>query len=115
MSFYNEFKEFALKGSVVDLAIGLIIGNAFGKIVSSLVQDIVMPMLSLLMTNVNLAHFSITLLPAKYEGSKEIVPAVSLQVGTFLLTIIDFIVIALAIFMVIKAINRGREGYSNRS
>lgn len=108
MGILQEFKEFALKGSVIDLAVGLVIGGAFGKIVSSLVQDIIMPILSKVMTDVNLAKYDIILTPAKIEGGKEIAPAVAIHIGLFLTAIIDFTFIAVAVFFVVKAIAHAR-------
>ena len=101
MSFLSEFKEFAMKGNVVDLAVGVIIGGAFGKIVSSFVGDVVMPLLGLLVGGVNFTDLAITLKAA--EGK---IPAVVLKYGAFLQTVFDFVIIALAIFIAIKAMNK---------
>lgn len=108
MGIIQEFKEFALKGSVIDLAVGLVIGSAFGKIVSSLVQDIIMPILSKIMTDINLAKYDIILTPAKIEEGKEVVPAVAIHIGLFISAIIDFTFIAVAIFFVVKALAHAR-------
>ena len=101
MSFLSEFKEFAMKGNVVDLAVGVIIGGAFGKIVSSFVADVVMPLLGLVVGGVNFTDLAITLKAAQGE-----VPAVVLKYGTFLQTVFDFVIVALAIFLAIKAMNK---------
>ncbi len=101
MSFMSEFKEFAMKGNVVDLAVGVIIGGAFGKIVSSFVADVVTPLLGLLVGGVNFTDLSLVLKQAQGEA-----PAVLLKYGVFLQTVFDFIVIALAIFIAIKAMNK---------
>lgn len=101
MSFLSEFKEFAMKGNVVDLAVGVIIGGAFGKIVSSFVGDVVMHLLGLLVGGVNFTDLAITLKAA--EGD---IPAVVLKYGAFLQTVFDFVIIALAIFIAIKAMNK---------
>ena len=101
MSFLSEFKEFAMKGNVVDLAVGVIIGGAFGKIVSSFVGDVVMPLLGLLVGGVNFTDLAITLKAA--EGD---IPAVVLKYGAFLQTVFDFVIISLAIFIAIKAMNK---------
>ena len=101
MSFLSEFKEFAMKGNVVDLAVGVIIGGAFGKIVSSFVGDVVMPLLGLLVGGVNFTDLAITLKAA--EGN---IPAVVLKYGAFLQTVFDFVIVALAIFIAIKAMNK---------
>jgi large conductance mechanosensitive channel len=101
MSVLKEFKEFAMKGNVVDLAVGVIIGAAFGKIVSSLVGDVIMPGLGILMGQVNLSDLAFSI-PA-LEGGK---PAVVIAYGKFLQTILDFIIVAFAIFMAVKGMNR---------
>ncbi len=101
MSFISEFKEFALKGNVVDLAVGVIIGAAFGKIVSSLVGDVVMPLLGLLIGGINFTDLAVTLKEA--QGAA---PAVLLKYGNFLQSVFDFVIIALAIFLAIKAMNK---------
>ena len=101
MSFLSEFKEFAMKGNVVDLAVGVIIGGAFGKIVSSFVGDVVMPLLGLVVGGVNFTDLAITLKAA--EGD---IPAVVLKYGAFLQTVFDFVIVALAIFIAIKAMNK---------
>jgi large conductance mechanosensitive channel len=101
MSILKEFKEFAVKGNVIDLAVGVIIGGAFGKIVSSFVSDVVMPPLGLLTSGVDFKDLAATLRPA--EGDK---PAVLLKYGIFLQSIFDFFLVALAIFLAVKLINR---------
>ncbi|QXH46258.1 large-conductance mechanosensitive channel protein MscL [Pseudomonas xanthosomatis] len=101
MGMLNEFKAFAVKGNVVDMAVGIIIGAAFGKIVSSFVGDVVMPPLGLLIGGVDFSDLAIVLKAA--EGD---VPAVVLAYGKFIQTVIDFVIIAFAIFMGVKAINR---------
>lgn len=100
-SLLSEFKAFALKGNVVDLAVGVIIGAAFGKIVSSFVGDVIMPPLGLLIGGVDFSDLAITLKAA--EGD---VPAVVLAYGKFIQTVIDFVIVAFAIFMGVKAINK---------
>ncbi|QGQ44395.1 large-conductance mechanosensitive channel protein MscL [Metabacillus sediminilitoris] len=90
----QEFKKFALKGNVLDLAVAVIIGAAFGKIVTSLVQDIIMPIVGLLMGGINFSHLSITV------GEDEI------KYGVFIQTIIDFLIIAISIFFVVRFFNR---------
>jgi large conductance mechanosensitive channel len=101
MSIVKEFKAFAIKGNVVDLAVGVIIGTAFGKIVSSLVGDVVMPPIGYLIGGVNFSDLAFTL-PALMEGQAPVLVAY----GKFLQTLIDFTIIAFVIFMVIKVINR---------
>ncbi len=100
MSFMSEFKEFAVKGNVVDMAVGIIIGAAFGKIVASFVNDIIMPPLGMAIGGVNFSDLAVTLKEA--TGDAE---AVLMKYGAFIQTLIDFIIIALAIFVAIKAMN----------
>lgn len=100
MSLASEFKQFAIRGNMIDMAIGIIIGTAFGKIISSLVQDVIMPPIGLLLGNMNFADLSVVLKPATDNA-----PAVTLKYGAFITTIIDFLLIALVVFMIIKAIN----------
>ena len=100
MSIGSEFKEFAMKGNVVDLAVGVIIGAAFGKIVSSLVGDVIMPPLGLLIGGVNFSDMAVVL------GTDPKGAPVLLKYGAFLQTIFDFVIIAFVIFVAIKGINR---------
>lgn len=108
MSFASEFKEFALKGSVMDLAVGVIIGGAFGKIVDSLVKDIVMPMVGRLLGGVDFKHLYVNLGSKTFETleAAEKAGAPILKYGAFINTVVDFIIIAFAIFMAIKVMNR---------
>ncbi len=101
MSILKEFRDFAVKGNVVDLAVGIIIGAAFGKIVTSIVADVIMPPIGLLIGGVDFSDLVITLKAA--EGAA---PAVVISIGKFLQTMIDFTIIAFAIFMLIKVINK---------
>ncbi|MHA6492443.1 large-conductance mechanosensitive channel protein MscL [Pseudomonas borbori] len=101
MGIISEFKAFAVKGNVVDMAVGIIIGAAFGKIVSSFVGDVIMPPVGLLIGGVDFTDLAITLKAA--EGD---LPAVMLSYGKFIQTVLDFVIVAFAIFMGVKAINR---------
>lgn len=101
MGLLKEFKDFAMKGNVIDLATAVIIGGAFGKIVSSLVNDILMPPIGVLLGNVNFKDLRVIIQDAVGD-----IPAVSINYGMFLQNIIDFIIIAFSIFMVIKAYKR---------
>ncbi|BCO31947.1 large-conductance mechanosensitive channel [Thiohalobacter sp. COW1] len=101
MGMLKEFKGFAVKGNVVDMAVGIIIGVAFGKIVSSFVADLVMPSLGMLIGGVDFSNLAITLRAAA-EGRE----AVTLNYGAFIQTVFDFIIVAFAIFIAVKAINR---------
>ncbi len=100
MGMVKEFKEFAVKGNMIDMAVGIIIGGAFGKIVASLVNDIIMPPLGTLIGGVNFTALKLTLKPA--EGD---VAAVTLNYGNFLQIAVDFLIVAWAVFMMVKAIN----------
>ena len=102
--FLQEFKEFAMRGNMIDMAVGIIIGAAFGKIVSSLVADVIMPPIGLLVGGVDFTDLAITLKRATAED-----PAVLLRYGAFLQTIVDFIIVALAIFLMVKGINSLRR------
>ncbi len=107
MSLIKEFKEFALKGNVMDMAIGVIIGGAFGKIVTSLVNDILMPLVGALIGNVDFTKLSATLRAPKLNEAGEVVKeAVTLNYGNFIQTTVDFLIVALCIFAVIKLINK---------
>ncbi len=110
MGLMSEFKEFALRGNVIDLAIGVVIGGAFGKIVTSLVNDLIMPGVSYVIGTSSFKSLSAILRPAVLDAEgKETVPALLLNYGTFIQTIIDFAIIAFVIFMVVKAINKLRR------
>ncbi len=100
MSLASEFKEFAMKGSVIDLAVGVVIGAAFGKIVSSLVGDIIMPPLGLVIGSVNFTDLALQI------GTNPAGKPVLFRYGAFVQTVFEFAIVALALFMVIKAINR---------
>ena len=100
MGMINEFKDFAMRGNVVDMAVGIVIGGAFGKIVSSFVADVLMPPIGLLLGNVDFSDLAITLRSAA-DGSE----AVLLKYGSFINTVIDFVIIAFAIFLVVKGMN----------
>ncbi len=103
--FLNEFKEFAMKGNVMDMAVGVIIGGAFGKIVSSLVNDLLMPLVGALIGNVDFTTLSATLRKAVMDGETVVKPAVVLNYGNFIQVTVDFLIVAFCIFAVIKAIN----------
>ncbi|MBS1904248.1 MAG: large-conductance mechanosensitive channel protein MscL [Bacteroidetes bacterium] len=104
MGMMKEFKEFASKGSVVDLAVGVIIGGAFGKIVSSLVEDVIMPPIGILLSGIDFSKLAVTLKAASGDQ-----PAVLLKYGAFLNTVINFVIVAFCIFLMIKAMNTMRK------
>lgn len=110
MGMFKEFKEFAMRGNVVDITVGIIIGAAFVKIVSSLVNDILMPPIGKLMGNVNFSDLFISLDPKKTEGIVSLVKAKEagaaiIAYGVFINTVIDFLIVAFCIFLLVKAIN----------
>jgi large conductance mechanosensitive channel len=109
MSFFKEFKEFAVKGNVVDMAVGIIIGGAFGKIVASLVNDIVMPPIGVLIGGVDFTNLKLVLKQASVDVAGKEIPAVTINYGTLVNTVVNFIIIAFAIFMVIKAMNFAKK------
>ena len=100
MSMVSEFKDFAMRGNVVDMAVGIVIGGAFGKIVSSFVADVLMPPIGLALGGVDFSGLAVTLQEAAGEAE-----AVTLNYGTFIQTVVDFLIIAFAIFLVVKAMN----------
>lgn len=106
MSMMGEFKAFAMRGNVVDLAVGVVIGAAFGKIVTSLVNDIIMPPIGMLTGGVDFAKLKWVLKPADASDPAHKVAEVAIQYGAFINTVVQFVIIAFAIFMVVKAINR---------
>jgi large conductance mechanosensitive channel len=107
MSMIKEFKEFALRGNVMDLAIGIIIGGAFGKIVTSFVADIVMPPIGLLVGGIKFTDIKVNLKDAVLDSSGKIInEAVTLNIGNFIQAAFDFLIIVLVIFLMIKAINK---------
>ncbi|MCR6662931.1 MAG: large-conductance mechanosensitive channel protein MscL [Luteimonas sp.] len=106
MGMISEFREFAMRGNVIDLAVGVVIGGAFGKIVTSLVDNIIMPPIGLLLGNTDFSSIAWTLRAATVDAAGEEIPAVVLGVGEFINTLVQFIIIAFAIFLLVKVINR---------
>lgn len=106
MGIIKEFKTFAMRGNVMDMAVGIIIGAAFGKIVNSLVNDILMPPLGMLLGKMDFSNMAITLKPAVVDAAGVVItPAVTVGYGMFINAIINFVIVAFAIFLLIKAIN----------
>lgn len=101
MSMVKEFREFAMRGNVVDMAVGIIIGASFGKIVSSLVSDVIMPPIGVVLGGADFSNLAITISEKTVEAE-----AVKIQYGMFINTVLDFTIVALCIFMIIKAMNR---------
>ncbi len=104
MKILDEFKKFAMKGNVVDMAVGIIIGAAFGKIVSSIVNDIIMPPIGLLLGGVNFTDLKVVM-----KAATEATPAVTWNYGNFIQVSIDFLIVAVAVFMLVKAINAAKK------
>ncbi len=105
MSILAEFREFAIKGNMVDMAVGIILGGAFGKVVSSLVNDVIMPPLGLLIGGVNFRDLAIVLKKATSDA-----PAVTLNYGNWIQTLVDFLIVAIAVFLMVKSLNALRRG-----
>ena len=103
--FFGEFKEFIARGNVMDMAVGVIIGGAFGKISTSLVNDVIMPGISMLTGGVDFSGWKLVLKEAVIENGEEIAAAMSINYGNFLSTILDFLIIAFAVFCLFKGIN----------
>ena len=106
MGFLKEFKAFALKGNVMDMAVGVIIGGAFGKIVTSLVNDVIMPPIGLLVGGVDFTDLKLTLKKAVVEAGAEIAPAVTWNYGAFIQQVVDFTILAFCVFMMVKIMNK---------
>ena len=114
--FLNEFKAFAMRGNVVDLAVGVIIGGAFGKITTSLVNDIIMPAFSILLGGINFSDWNWVLKEAVYDDAGAVVTdAISVNYGAFLATVLDFLILAFAIFCMVKAINTLHDRMSKKA
>ena len=110
MSVVKEFRDFAMRGNVVDLAVGVVIGSAFGKIVSSLVSDVIMPPIGLALGGVNFTDIKVTLKDAILDAAGAVTaPAVTLNIGSFIQTVFDFTIIAFAIFMIVKLMNAAKK------
>ena len=104
--FIQEFKDFAMRGNVLDMAIGVVVGGAFGKIVTSLVNDIIMPGVGVLTGGLNFTDYKLVIQKGVTEGTEVITPEVAITWGSFVQTIVDFLIIAFCIFLAGKAINR---------
>ena len=111
MKILKEFKEFAMRGNVLDMAIGIIIGGAFGKIVTSLVNDVIMPPIGKLMGNVDFSNLFVVLGSGEFKtiADAKAAGAATLNYGLFINTIIDFVIVAFSIFLVVKAINLAKK------
>ena len=109
MGMISEFKEFAMRGNVIDLAVGVVIGGAFGKIVSALVDKVIMPPIGMLVGGVDFSKLALTLKEASVDAAGKEVPAVAIAYGEFFNALIQFVIVAFAIFLVVKAVNRMRK------
>ncbi len=107
--FISEFKEFAMKGNVVDMAVGVIIGAAFGKIVSSLVNDIIMPLIGVVTGGMNFTDYKWVIQKAVMDGQEVLKPEVTMNWGAWVQTVVDFLIVAFCIFVMIKFINNVRK------
>jgi large conductance mechanosensitive channel len=113
MSIIKEFREFAVKGDAVDMAVGIVIGASFGKIVSSLVNDVIMPPIGLLLGGVDFKNLKFIMKAARLETpGVPGVPAVTLNYGQFINTVIDFVIVAFSIFLVVKGINTLKKSHA---
>ena len=110
--FFNEFKTFAMRGNVLDMAIGVVIGGAFGKITTSLVNDIIMPLISMLTGGIDFSAWKWVLKEAVMEGKEVIDPEIAVNYGNLIAVILDFIIIAFAVFCMVKAINKMHDKLS---
>lgn len=106
MSFIQKFKAFAMRGNVVDLAVGIIIGAAFGKIVSSLVADIIMPPIGLMVGEVKFTELKAVLKPASVDEAGKAIEAVTLNYGNFIQATVDFVIVAFAIFLIVQLMTK---------
>ncbi len=110
--FFHDFKEFAMKGNVIDMAVGVIIGSAFGKIVTSIVNDIITPLISLAIGRINLTDLKVVFSAAELDAAGEVVtPEVALTYGNFIQSVIDFLVIALCIFVVLRVMMNAKNKF----
>jgi len=106
MAVLKELKDFMMRGNVVDLAVGVVVGGAFGQIVNSLVNDIIMPPIGVLLNDVDFTQLKLVIKGATTDAAGEVIPAVSVNYGSFIQTIVNFVIIATAIFFVVKGLNK---------
>ena len=110
--FFEEFKAFAMRGNVIDMAVGVVIGGAFGKITTSVVNDIIMPLISMLTGGIDFSAWKWVLKEAVMEGAKVVTPEIAVNYGNLIAVILDFIIIAFAVFCMVKAINKMHDKLS---
>jgi len=106
MGFIAEFKQFAIKGNAMDMAVGIILGAAFNKIVTSIVQDIIMPPIGMMVGQVDFKNLQLALKSATVDAAGTAIPAVAVRYGAFLNTVIEFLIVALSVFVIVKFMNR---------
>ncbi len=106
MSFLAEFKEFAVKGNAIDMAVGIVLGAAFSRVVNSIVNDILMPPIGLLIGGVEFKHLEFILRPARTAADGTELPAVTIRYGALVNTLVEFLIIALTVFVVVRIMNR---------
>lgn len=106
MSIFKEFKDFAMRGNVIDMAVGVIIGAAFGKIITSLVDDIIMPLIGVATGGINFTDYKWVIQQGVMQGEEVITPEVSVNWGTWVQTVVNFLIVAFCIFIAIKAMNK---------
>lgn len=112
--FISEFREFIMRGNVLDMAIGVIIATSFGKITTSLVNDVIMPLIGRLLGTVDLSQLNFTIAEAVVENGEVVKEAVVVGIGTFLVTVIDFLIIAFVVFLIIKGFAKAKEISENK-
>lgn len=112
--FFNEFKTFIMRGNVLDMAVGVIVGGAFGKITTSLVNDLLMPLISWICGTRDMSVLNLVVRPAEIVDGEVVREAITLGFGSFVGTLIDFILIALVVFLIIKAVNKAHEMFEKK-
>ena len=106
MGILQEFKQFAVKGNAMDMAVGIILGAAFNKVVTSIVQDMIMPPIGMLLGNVDFKNLQVVLKSAALDAAGNTIPAVGIRYGAFLNTVIEFVIVAFSVFVIVKFMNR---------
>lgn len=114
MGLFKEFRDFAMRGNVVDMAVGIVIGGAFGTIVKSMVDDVLMPPIGMALGRVDFSELGLTLQQARVDEAGNEIPAVVLRYGNFINALIAFLIVAFALFIVIKAMNTAREKFERK-
>lgn len=113
-NFFNEFKTFIMRGNVLDMAVGVIIGGAFGKITTSLVNDLLMPFISWICGTRDMSVLNLVVRPAEYIDGEIVREAITIGFGSFISTVLDFLLIALVVFLIIKAVNKAHDLFEKK-